>query len=76
MDKTETKKYNFVKPDYKTDINAFLGVEANPLINIVSAKAISLATFENLACKLCGSNFRVEIHHIRRIKDINPKLDY
>jgi hypothetical protein len=35
---------------------------------------ISLATLDKLPCRLCGSMYKVEMHHIRMIKDFNPKL--
>lgn len=37
------------------------------------AKGISLASLEGLKCSLCESDYRVEMHHVRMMKDINPK---
>ena len=35
----------------------------------------SLATLDNLECNVCGSKTNVEMHHVRQLKDLNPKLD-
>lgn len=33
----------------------------------------SLASLNNLSCSACGSTYRVEMHHVRRLADLNPK---
>lgn len=35
---------------------------------------ISLATLDGLKCVVCESEYRVEMHHVRMMKDLNPKL--
>jgi len=37
------------------------------------AKGISKASLEGLQCSICDSEFRVEMHHIRMLKDIDHK---
>lgn len=38
-----------------------------------NAEGISKASLENLRCAKCDSDYRVEMHHIRMMKDLNPK---
>lgn len=45
-----------------------------PLLKLY-AKGISKANLDNLVCAKCESNYRVEMHHIRMLKDLNPKLN-
>jgi hypothetical protein len=37
-------------------------------------KEKSLATLNNLSSSKCDSIYRVEIHHVRALKDLNPKI--
>lgn len=37
------------------------------------AQGKSLARLDNLECQKCGSTYRVEMHHIRMLKDLNPQ---
>lgn len=39
------------------------------------AKSISKASLEGLTCAICDSDYRVEMHHIRMMKDLNPKAN-
>ena len=56
-----------IKPwDFKTSSKDY--------VKTLFTEKISLATFDDLVCSLCGSNYRVEMHHIRQLKDLNPKL--
>lgn len=55
-----------IKPiNFKTGIN-------NPILRMFAA-GISKASLENLSCARCGSEYRVEMHHVRMLKDLNPK---
>jgi hypothetical protein len=50
-------------------------VNADPQVITLYTKGLkSLARLENILCKSCGSNYKVEMHHIRALKDLNPKL--
>lgn len=40
----------------------------------VNAKGISKTSLEGLSCVTCGSSYRVEMHHVRMMNDLNPKL--
>jgi len=44
------------------------------IITLYNKNLKSIARLENLMCKSCGSDYKVEMHHIRALKDLNPKL--
>lgn len=41
---------------------------------VLKLNPVSVATLEDLSCSKCGSKYRVEMHHVRMMKDLNPKL--
>nr|YP_010836049.1 hypothetical protein QLP54_mgp17 [Phyllosticta yuccae]WGC90064.1 hypothetical protein [Phyllosticta yuccae] len=43
-------------------------------IKSLFARSISAASLLSLSCSICDSDYRVEMHHVRRMKDLNPKL--
>jgi len=49
-------------------------VSESGIISTLYAETISVTSLENLNCVNCGSNYRVEMHHIKYLKDLNPKL--
>lgn len=48
-------------------------VKPNPVVGALSQEKTN-ATLEYLRCKNCDSDYRVEFHHIRAMKDLNPKI--
>jgi nicotine oxidoreductase len=46
------------------------------IIKSLYTQSFSAASLENLKCSLCGSSYRIEMHHIRHLKDLNPKLKH
>jgi nicotine oxidoreductase len=70
---TGPKGINLFKPSYKITLK-FL-TSASPVIGAMFQEK-STATLDNLQCKICGSDYRVELHHIRAMKDLNPKISY
>jgi nicotine oxidoreductase len=44
-------------------------------IKSLFARNISAASLLNLSYSICDSKYRVEMHHVRRMKDLNPKLN-
>jgi hypothetical protein len=62
-----------LKPSYKTSLK-FL-VKGSPTIGALFQEK-STATLDNIECSICGSTHRVEMHHIRAMKNLNPKLSY
>lgn len=73
---TSPNKISFLRPSYKANYLNFKVKSPYPLENIqglyVSNK--SLASLLNLTCSSCSSNYRVEMHHIRKMSDLNPKV--
>lgn len=63
--------YSFKDPSYKVTLK-FLTSDT-PIIKALYG-SISLATLDNLKCAVCESEYRVEMHHVRHMKDLNPKL--
>lgn len=44
------------------------------MIPTLYAETLSKASLSNLKCAVCDSDYRVEMHHVRMMKDLNPKL--
>lgn len=74
--KTKDKEefISFIKTDFKANINDFKVSKVNNIIPSMFAKTKSLARLDNLVCIRCDSDFRVEMHHIRAMKDLNPDI--
>jgi nicotine oxidoreductase len=71
-----TKLY---KPSYRINLWDFKGSIVNTNIKALYATGLSLANLDKLNCSLCGSDYKIELHHIREMKDIKHKtntLDY
>lgn len=66
-------KIAFFKPSYRINTWDF---KSNPkdIIKSLYATFLSAASLENLSCAKCGSDERVEMHHVRLISDLNPKM--
>lgn len=77
-DLTTPNKVNFLKASYKSNYLNFKvnRIDIQTLENIqglyVSNK--SLASLHQKVCNICGSNYRVEMHHVRKMSDLNPKI--
>nr|UED14394.1 hypothetical protein [Ophiocordyceps sp.] len=65
-------KHGFIQAVYGNRPSAF-NMNVEDVILRVNARGISKASLENLKCTTCGSNYRVEMHHVRLMKDLNPK---
>lgn len=70
---TGPKGKSLFKPSYKITLR-FL-TSASPVIGGLYQEK-STATLDNLKCSICESTHRVEMHHIRAMKDLNPKISY
>jgi hypothetical protein len=72
-DLKEKNKTAFLKPRYKMNIWDF---KSNPKDKIKSLYAtfLSAASLENLSCTKFGTNERVEMHHVRLLSALNPKM--
>jgi hypothetical protein len=65
--------YSFYKPSWRGNPNRF-HIDIKPEVNTLYADKISLAKLDDLPCSSCGSKYRVEKHHVRKMSDLNPKL--
>jgi group II intron reverse transcriptase/maturase len=68
----ESDGASFLKPNYTADINRF-SISSKADIPTLYASHLSMASLDNLNCIKCGSNYRVEMHHVKHMKDLNPK---
>lgn len=67
-------KHGFTKVVLGINTAAF-NVKTGDLNLRVNAKGISKASLEGLTCSICDSDYRVEMHHVRMMKDLNPKAN-
>ncbi|KAM9977975.1 hypothetical protein ACTFIY_002739 [Dictyostelium cf. discoideum] len=73
------KKYGkdlggLIKPSYKSVHGSDrFGKIVKTNIRSMFAKTKSIARLDNLACSQCKSTYKVEMHHVRHMKDLNPK---
>ena len=67
------KGKSFYKPSYKMSLK-FL-TKSTPIIGALYQEK-STATLDNLKSSVCQSDYRVELHHVRAMKDLNPKISY
>lgn len=73
-----TKLY---RPSYRLNLWDFKTGSVDTNIKALFASDLSLAKLDNLRCAVCKSNHKVEMHHIRAMKDIKRSakkgtLDY
>ena len=52
--------------DFKTQVEE--------VVKTMYSSGLSIASLENLTCKKCGATEDIEMHHIRKMSDINPSL--
>jgi hypothetical protein len=71
--KEVTKEYVFFKPSYAITLK-FLR-NTSPVIKALYG-SVSLASLDDLVCAKCESTIQVEMHHIRMMKDLNPKISF
>lgn len=65
------QKHQLYEPTYKA--TGEFKINANPLVSSLYSRHRSLASLQDLVCSICGSDYRVEMHHVRALKDLNPK---
>jgi group II intron reverse transcriptase/maturase len=69
---TKNGKSKLMKPSYKCTRE--FKVNVSPVISSLFASSKSISNLDNLVCKRCGSDYRVEMHHVRALKDLNPHI--
>jgi group II intron reverse transcriptase/maturase len=82
---TSLNKVSFMrrKPSYKGNYLDFMVSKVNPhkienlqgLYVTGQSKSGSIASLYNQICQSCGSSHRVEMHHVRKMSDLNPKIN-
>lgn len=65
------KPISFMKPSYKITLE--FKPNSTPIIKALFG-SFSLSSLDDLVCSRCGSDYRVEMHHVRLMKDLNPRL--
>ena len=65
-----TKLY---KPSYRINLWDFKTNLVDTNIKSLYATNLSLAKLDGLVCAVCGSDYKIEMHHIRAMKDIKNK---
>jgi len=65
---------SFVKTDFKISALNFKITQNLNLIPGLFQLTKSIARLDNLTCAICQSDFKVEMHHVRAMKDLNPKI--
>jgi hypothetical protein len=72
--KRDKAPMSFVQTDFKAHINSFKVNQELNLIPGLFQLTKSIARLDNLSCIKCGSDFKVEMHHVRAMKDLDPKI--
>ena len=65
-------RIGFVQAVYGMDAWNFK-IKNREIIPTLYAETLSKASLQNLKCAVCESEYRVEMHHIRMMKDLNSK---
>jgi group II intron reverse transcriptase/maturase len=68
-----TKQMKLFKPSYKLNVWDFKGYVKTNLPQMSYSEGISLATLDKLICSVCDSSYRVEMHHVRMMRDLSPR---
>jgi len=79
--KGEKKGTALIKPSYSNyhGLNRFATGdyrEPLPYIDALFAAGKSMARLDNLSCAKCGSTHKVEMHHVRALKDLKPEISH
>lgn len=61
---------SFIKTNYTSNISDYKIKDSSHMIPSLFAKTKSLARLDELVCIECKSNNKVEMHHIRAMKDV------
>jgi nicotine oxidoreductase len=59
--------------DLKKQFNLKNWQKVNPIISGLVANYKSMARLDNLSCNKCGSTYKVEMHHIKHMKNVKNK---
>lgn len=65
---------SFFKPKYNKNQWDFKSNKVKTELRALYASGIYKASLDGLICSKCGSDTQVEMHHVRKLSDLNPKL--
>ncbi|KAG2216630.1 hypothetical protein INT45_007205 [Circinella minor] len=68
-------KIGFADPVYSIKPWNFKTSEVD-IIKTLYAESLSASSIQGLVCSICGSSYRVEMHHVKHLKDLNPKMNH
>jgi len=71
--KLRGSKVEFITPDYKTD-NMRFKIDSTPIITSLYASYKSITSLNKMSCFICGSKDKVEMHYVKFIKNLYPKV--
>jgi hypothetical protein len=78
--KGQKKGVALIKPTYTNyqGLNRFATGDKEPIPYIAAlyAKSKSMVDLDNMTCSRCGSTHKVEMHHVRALKDLKPEINY
>lgn len=67
---------SFLKTKFRSNTNDFKVVSNQNIIPTLFSKSKSISRLEGLTCANWGSDFKVEIHDVRAMKDLKSKVSY
>jgi len=70
-----TDKIGFTSTTFKINSWDFKTKEVD-ILQALYTDTLSAASLHGLVCSVCGSSYRVEMHHVRHLKDLNPKISH
>jgi len=62
------------EPKFKIAQEPQFNFDITPVVPILCSKCKSTALLYKLMCAKCGSDYRVEMHHVRATKNLNRKI--
>lgn len=64
-----------LRPNYRMNVWDFKGGKTNTIVSSLYSNNASLANLDSLFCTICKSKHRVEMHHVRMMKDLKPNIN-
>jgi len=64
----------FLKPKYTKNTWDFKVGQIKTELKALYTSGISNASLDGLECSKCGSIDQIEMHHVRKLSDLDPKL--
>lgn len=61
--------------NWKMNVWDFKIKSPNTIVSALYSNVVSLANIDAMSCIVCKSDYRVEMHHVRMMKDLSPQTD-